>query len=174
MLRLANNLGVGVEDIANLDAALRHQLAKELGLTTREACIVDIEARRLKATAFSSDPSGTSAIEKLADHLSKQELREIQPFRLKVQQLQARREQWATLTTDDLKAKFLNLAKDRQLSPMESILGQLALFATHDERRMFGALLINETETDKIPQLNLLIAAKKGEVFLQQNMERHY
>lgn len=108
------------------------------------------------------------AVSKLADQLAAQELRALEPWRKRFQQLEARKNQYIAMENQVLKRKAVELAKDKQLTEVENLLIFATLYATHEERTFVAALICCEKDEDRMSQYNFNIAHTKGEQFLSQ------
>jgi hypothetical protein len=162
--RLADHLECTKVEAAHLVPEVRMKIAEQqLTLTISEIGRLEIEARRVLVASGPTDP-----VQALTDQLSAQEQRQLEPWRKRLQQLTVRKNRYMAMDASDLKKRAVDMAKDACLSPTELLILWTALYADEDERKLMAALVVAETDPDKIPLFNYNIATKKGEVFLAQ------
>ena len=137
---------------------------QQLGLSISEVGRLEIEARRVQ---IANEPA--DAVQALTNQLSAQEQRQLEPWRKRLQQLTVRKNRYMAMEASDLKKRAVDMAKDACLSPTELLILWTALYADEDERKLMAALVVAETDPDKIPLFNYNIATKKGDVFLSQH-----
>lgn len=162
--RLAAHLQSSTLEAAFIDPALRTKIAEqELGMSITDIGRMEIEARRTATTFGPTDP-----VQALTAQMSAQEQRQLEPYRKRLQQLSLRRKRYMSMTAAELKKIAVDMAKDNQTSPTESIILWTALYADEAERRFIAALILLESDSERLPQYNYNIASKKGEIFLTQ------
>jgi hypothetical protein len=143
--------------------------ALECGLSARERALLVLGSRPGTQAPSAKDGSADAAIRSLTEQLSRQELRSLESWRKLYQQLHHRASKYAELTPEDLRKRHLELAKDEQLSPTESLLLYATLHATTEQRLLLAAIVCCESESSKMPMLNFSVAAQKGEAYLSQH-----
>ena len=162
--RLADHLECTKVEAAHLAPEVRMKIAEQqLGLSISEVGRLEIEARRVQIANGPAD-----AVQALTNQLSAQEQRQLEPWRKRLQQLTVRKNRYMAMEASDLKKRAVDMAKDACLSPTELLILWTALYADEDERKLMAALVVAETDPDKIPLFNYNIATKKGDVFLSQ------
>ncbi|PHR97721.1 MAG: hypothetical protein COA68_12290 [Oceanobacter sp.] len=165
LARIAQQLGATEAEAAAVQPSLLAEIAEALSMSAIERGMLDVEVQRVNATKAASTTDPVSA---LTAHFSAQELRDLEPWRKRFQQLRQRGDQWKAMPIPDLRSRFTALAKDGQLSATEVLLGYLALYADEEERCFMAGLICCESDADRMPQFNYAIAAKKGDTFLAQ------
>ncbi|CUG85045.1 Hypothetical protein, putative [Bodo saltans] len=164
LARLAEHLQSTKLEAAQIDSALRSKIAEQqLAMSITDIGRLEIESRRLISELGNRDP-----VAALTAQISAQELRHLEPWRKRFQQLALRKEAYMQTDPAELKKKCSDLAKDAQLSPTEVLLLWTALYADPEERMFLASIVLSESDSDRLPQFNFHIATKKGTSFLSQ------
>lgn len=151
------------DEVLKLSKEDRATVAAHMGLTPLETVQLELVVMRQSANKV-VDP-----VSLFAQQLSAQEARTLEKWRHREQQLAARSRTFRKMKVDELRKKFVEQAKDAQISPTESLLLFTSLYATEEERVFMAALILCEIDNDRLPQFNYSIARSKGEQFMSQH-----
>lgn len=167
-LRVLEFLGLDADSdaIERLPIDVLVAAALECGLSARERALLVLQTTSV--TSRDKKESADSAIRHLTEQLSRQELRQLEGWRKLFQQLQHRAAQYSTMSSAALVKRHLELAKDEQLSPTESLLLYATLHANEEQRLLLAAIVCCENDSTRMPMLNYALAVEKGESYLSQ------
>ena len=150
------NPGLDVPELALLSDRTMESACSEVGLSTAETAIVEV-ARARKAHG----DSGASALEALRLQL------ELSPG---AKGAHHRKKNYvADLSTEELKKRSLEIAKEGQMSAVENPLLFTALHASEEDRRLVAAIVCCENDADRTAMFNFHLSECKGEAFLAQH-----
>jgi hypothetical protein len=167
-LRVLEFLGLDADSdaIERLPVDVLVAAALECGLSARERALLVLQTT--SGTSRDKKESADTAIRHLTEQLSRQELRQLEGWRKLFQQLQHRAAQYSSMSSAALVKRHLELAKDEQLSPTESLLLYATLHANEEQRLLLAAIVCCESDSTKMPMFNFSLAVGKGESYLSQ------
>ena len=155
--RICQILKIGIEMLAALPDPLLLEAMRHHSFTLADqAAVFGRKAQQVK-----EDP--------LKTHFERQERRTLEPWRVEAERFAQRRRLWSAETNDRLASAFLDLAKNKALSPLEVLLGSYCIFGQKDALHFLGSLIVREQPHDRLKAHNFFIGSELGEEFMAQH-----
>lgn len=123
----------------------------------------------MDADSSSKTAASDEATEAPRKHLADSEARDLEPWRRLAGQAADCRRQWQGLDRNFLRHRFVDLAKEKELSPAEVLMGTYLLFGGPEAQHLLAALMLCEMPAERLRQHNLYVGEQLGEAFMTQH-----